>query len=265
MGVQWMKVGSASAEVAVKEEAAVKARHDAQGATWRFFLKEKEEAKITFVDGDLVESEVGLIFAPPRYYEHTLWIGGKGQHYVCPEKTLPDAKYQCPICQAGDFPSLVALFTIIDHRSFTGKGDKVYKDNKRLFVAKTGTMEILAKIAAKRNGLARATFDVSRMGENSPAVGNMFDFIEKNPEEELKAAFMEEVEVQGGAKEIRTVFSVVDYLKEIIFRTPDELAKLGLGNYVDSKPKSGGAPKTGMISPGGTSAIPGKTSFAKDL
>ena len=44
-------------------------------------------------------------------------------------------------------PSLVALFTIIDHRQIQSTKDKtkVYKDTKKLLVAKTQTFELLNK------------------------------------------------------------------------------------------------------------------------
>lgn len=262
MAVSWMKTGAASAKVAEKEQAEAQVRREQQGTTWRFFLKEKEEARITFVDGDLQESEVGLILAPPRYYEHNLQIGGKWGHtFVCPQKTMPEAGYSCPICEAGDRPSLVALFTIIDHREVKGKEDKVYKDNKRLLVAKTVTMELLTKIALKRGGLAGATFDVSRMGDNSAAVGSMFDFLEKNGLAELQAAFTHTVTAKDGSKVVETNFTPVDYEKEIVFRTPDELVKLGVG-----KPIHPGGPG---LNPGGSSksgsVIPGKSQYAKNL
>jgi hypothetical protein len=152
---------------------------------------------------------------------------------VCPEKTSPEAGYKCPICEAGDRPALVALFTIIDHREYKGKGKdgkegKVYKDQKRLLVAKPQSMEILQKVAVKRGGLAGCTFDVSRMGDNSAAIGSMFDFVEKNAIEDLQKVFIEEVE-KDGKKIVQTYFTPIDYGQEIVFRTPEELLKLGVG------------------------------------
>ena len=264
MGVNWMKTGAESAKVAEQDAQEKKAWQEAQGSTWRFFLKEGEEARITFVDGDLVDSEVGKILGPPRYYEHNLQINGKwGNTFVCPEKTMPGSGYHCPICAAGDRASLVALFTIIDHREFKGKNDKVYKDSKRLVVAKPNTMEILTKIALKRGGLAGCTFDVSRMGENSAAIGSIFDFVEKNEINELQAAFTEEIEVNG-KKAVVSKFTPVEYDKEIVFRSPEELVALGVG-----KPVISGA-GTGMVNPGGqpskgSSVLGGKSNYAANL
>ena len=74
--------------------------------------------------------------------------------------------------------------TVIDHSEYTvQKGPnagKVYKNQRRLFVAKEGTLKALNKLAAKpeRNGLAGCTFDVSRGGENTrdPNVGKHVRF-----------------------------------------------------------------------------------------
>lgn len=253
MAVSWMKTGAASAQIAQQEEVAQQHAAESRGKAYRFFIKEKEEAKITFIDGEL--SPDGLLL-PPRYYEHSIQIGGKwGNFFVCPEKTQPEMGYVCPLCAAGDRPSLVALFTIIDHRSFEGKNGKVYSNQKRLLVAKTVTMEILTKIAAKRGGLAGCTFDVSRTGDNSAAVGSMFDFVEKNDVEFLKAQFTMEVEdPKTKAKQVVTYFEPLNYENEIVFRTPEDMLKLGLG-----KPAFAA---TG-VAPSGQKA--GPSSYAKNL
>ena len=200
MAVDWMKTGSDSVAVA-KEQQAAATREDQRGKAWRFFMGKGESGvRITFVDGDLIETEAGLTLAPPRFYEHSLMVNGKVQNYVCPQETVKGQGYKCPICAAGDRPSLVAVFTIIDHRTYQGKPKdgqpgKIYSNQRRLFVAKSLTMEQLVKIAVKRGGLARATFDVERLGDNSAGVGSMFDFVEKNELDQLQAAFTEDVVV----------------------------------------------------------------------
>ena len=61
---------------------------------------------------------------------------------------------------------------------------KVYKNQRKLFVAKETTLKTLQKLASKpeRNGLAGCTFDVSRGPENTnpPGVGSTFDFVMKH-------------------------------------------------------------------------------------
>lgn len=255
MAVNWLKTGADSAKIAQQEEANAQAYKEGKGKLFRFYLKDKEEAKITFIDGDL--SPEGLLL-PPRYYEHSLAINGKwGNFFVCPEKTQPDAGYKCPICESGERPSLVALFTIIDHRVQKSKdGQKVYKDQKRLLVAKTVTMEMLTKIAIKRGGLAGCTFDVTRMGDTSASVGSMFDFGEKNDVTFLRSQFTKETEDPvTKAKKQETYFEAANYEDEVVFRTPDELLKMGMG----SKSFSGPA-----LSPGGANPIT-KSQYADKL
>lgn len=254
MGVSWMKTGAASAQMAEQEKAQQEAQKESQGKLFRFYLKDKEEAKITFVDGDL--NEDGLLL-PPRYYEHSIQLNGKwGNFFVCPDKTMPEAGHKCPICEAGDRPSLVALFTIIDHRSYKSeKTGKTYQHQKRLLVAKSQTMELLTKMAIKRGGLAGCTFDVSRMGEQSAAVGSIFDFVDKNPVEALMKEFQIEIEdPKTKQKFTETYFTPADYEQEIIFRTPEELLKLGVGN----KPVGMG------MNPGGAKPA-GKAGYAANL
>jgi hypothetical protein len=238
MGIAWLKTGTASANLAKQDEAEKALQNEQKGLLWRFGLKDKEEARITFVDGDL--SPEGFL-VPPRYYEHHIQVNGQwGHFFVCPEKTIPEAGHKCPICAQGDKPALVALFTIIDHREFTTKAGKKIKDQKRLLVAKPVSMEMLTKIAVKRGGLAGATFDVTRMGDKSASIGSMFDFVEKNPIAALQATFTEEVEVNG-VKKTQTLFTPADYEKEVVFRTPEELLKAGVGAQQQS----------GLLAPGG--------------
>jgi hypothetical protein len=255
MAVTWMKTGAASAQMAAQEQVAQQQQAESRGRTWRFSIKEGEDAKITFVDGEL--SPDGLLL-PPRYYEHHIQIGGKwGNFFVCPEKTQPEMGYKCPLCEAGDRAALVALFTVIDHRTYQAKNGKEYTNQRRLLVAKTITMEVLTKIAAKRGGLAGCTFDVSRTGENSAAVGSMFDFSEKNDVEFLRQQFTMEVEdPKTKQKTVQTYFVPVDYEQEIVFHTPEEMLKMGLG-------KSQFAGVVGGVSPSGQK--PAGSNYSKQL
>lgn len=254
MTISWLKTGQESQKIAQRDEAEREAYQEGRGKLRRFFLKEKETAKITFVDGNLTQTPEGAFLLPPRFYEHMRQVGPRQyENYVCPEKTDPESGHKCPLCEGGDRPSLVALFTVIDHRAVPSKDNKrVYKDQKRLLVAKPLTMEILTKMAIKRGGLAGCTFEVSRMGENSAAVGSLFEFEEKNEIEKLQAAFVQEVE-EDGKKVVKTYFTPADYEQEIIFRTPEDMLKLGLGK----------APAAaGMASPGGSM---GATDYSSKL
>jgi hypothetical protein len=246
-----MKTGVAGHAAAVQHEAEMTAWREERGQTFRFFLKDKEEARITFIDGDLVESPAGMILGPPRFYEHSLFENGVARHFVCPAKNDPGQGHVCPICESGDRAALVSIFTIIDHRQYKDKNGNVRSNTRKLFVAKPLTMEVLTKTAIKRGGLAGCTYDVSRLGENAPAVGNVFEFVEKNPIEVLQPAFMHEQKIEGQPPKQVTYFLPADYEKEFIFRTPEELQKLGLGKptpYKGPSTSAQAAPKTDYAS-----------------
>jgi hypothetical protein len=224
MAFSFLKTGKASADLASKHQKEQELRKQEQGKMFRFWMKENEEARITFIDGEL--GPEGYL-TPPRYYEHNLYQAGKWNNfYVCPKLTTPDSKDECPICESGDRPALVALFTVIDHRQVMSKDKtKVYKDTKRLLVAKPQTFELLNKHAIKRGGLAGATFDASRIGDKSASVGSMFDFVEKKPVEELKAIYMtEKIDPKTNVKSKVTNFTPANYEHEITYRTGEELA-----------------------------------------
>lgn len=244
MAVTFLKKGAASVKLAETEEVLAEQRKEEQGKMWRFWLKEGEDAKVTFTDGDL-DSEGFLV--PPRFYEHDVMINGKMQHFVCPEKSNPEAGDKCPICESGDRPNLVAVFTILDHREFKSTKDdnKVHKDRQKLLVAKPKSFEMLAKIAHKRGGLAGATFDVSRMGDKAPQIGSMYDFTEKTDIAVLQAKYTVEVkDPKTNTMSKVCNFAPANYEEEIIFRTGDELRKMG----------HWGAKLAGNLNPGGNTA-----------
>lgn len=226
MGISWMKTGQESAELAAAEAAAQEARKAQQGKLYRWNLKVKEDAALTFVDGDL--NEQGFLL-PPRWYEHFVKVAGQWQTHVCPEQTNPGSGQKCPLCEQGDKPSLVAGFTVIDHRSFTGKENKVYTNQRRLFVCKSGSFEMLSKMALKRGGLAGCRFDVSRTGEKVASVGDVFDFDSKKPIEELKAKYTRTYTDKDGKEHTVCDFEPANYEEEIVYRDEMELRKLGFG------------------------------------
>lgn len=251
MAISWMKKGEASARLAKQQAAEAQKQKEEQGKMFRFWLKEGEEASVTFVDGAL--SDDGFLL-PARFWEHNLFLNNQWNNYfVCPEKTNPESGHKCPICESGDKPSLITVFTIIDHRTFKGKNDKVYTNTRKILAAKPITFELLNKIALKRGGLAGCTFDVSRIGDKAAAVGSMFDFTSKEEDlDVLREKYTFTFKDKEDKDQTVTAFEAADYEKEIIYRTEDELRKLGFGN----------APKVQMS--GGGSSAPA-VDYSKDL
>jgi len=203
--MSYLKKGkSASTEVT---KATAQAEERKAGNFWRFWLKEDTEAKITFLDGDLLEDGTidGVVF-----HEHNVKLNGNyGNFYICINEFEA-----CPLCEQGDNPAFCAAFTIIDHRTYKDREGKEHKNQTRLFVCKLDTYKMLQKIATKRGGLAGASFDVSRTGDKSSNVGNMFDFIIKKP--------------------VATVFKkydteVIDYEEAMPYKDGKTMRALGFG------------------------------------
>lgn len=255
MGVNWLQTGASSVMMAQQDQEKRELEKATRPTLWRFFLKDGEtDALITFLDGELITiPNVGQVLAPPRVYEHNLSINGKfGNHFVCPQHTLPQNKYVCPICEAGDQPGLIAVFTIIDHREvFSGDGKKSYKDMKRLFVAPPTVVEQLQQLAVTHGGLTGCVFKVSRIGANSSRVGNVFEFVEKNELAAIQAVFLEEVEVEPGKKVVQTYATPADYQRELPFLTPEDIHKLGVAAYAGAARSFGGSGATSHLKPGG--------------
>lgn len=203
---------AAHAEIKKEDEAAESAKL-LGNRMFRFWMNQGEERKITFLDGELDDNGLLDILS---YKEHGLKVNGRFTQFVC----LEDITGVCPICESGDRASLVGVFTVIDHTPYQiQKGEKagqVVKDQRKLFVAKRGTLKILQKTAQKRDGLAGCTFDVNRTGDKSPQVGDMFEFIEKRSLPELVKAYGEAAQP-------------ADYQKEVPYHPAEELIKLGIG------------------------------------
>lgn len=214
----WMKRGSEAKEALAQEEARVELAKQGKGM-YRFWMPEDSDRKITFLDGDLDEDGVLDVLA---YYEHTLRVNGQFEQFVCTADA--DTTQPCPLCEAGDKPSLVHVLTVIDHTPYTIKSGpnagKTVKDTRKLFVAKRNTIQLLTKIATKRGGLAGCTFDVSRIGDKSPGVGTQFDFVEKFES-------YEDIAEKYGLK-LEEV-APANYEDEIRYLSPEELISLGLG------------------------------------
>lgn len=230
-GLSFLKKGNA-AKVAVDEaEAKAELAKAEYGKAWRFMMKEGTDAQITFLDGEL--DDTGMLDTPV-YWEHSLYQAGTVKNFVCTAEE--DQTQPCPICESGDKPTLVQVFTVIDHRPHTVQSGpnqgKVIPHQRRPFIAKPGTRKLLAKLASKRGGLTGCTFDVSRTGDKSPSVGDQFDFVTKATSyEEIAAKYDLPIEqVQP-----------LDYDDEIRYVEPEELIKAGVGKA----PTGVGYQKTG--------------------
>lgn len=220
----FIKTGAQASQLAAHEEQQREIRKSMAGKTFRFRMKDGEEKRITFLDGDIGED--GMLTAN-AFYEHAIQQGNTWTNICC----VADAETgeECPICKQGTFQSyFAAAFTVIDHSEYTiEKGPnagKTIANTRRLFVCKHDTYKQLTKLAAKRGGLAGCTFDVSRSGAKSPAVGNVFDFHEKIEDgEELMEKY--------GLKEEELM--PLEYEKELTYLTADEMIQAGFGVPVD--------------------------------
>lgn len=222
--LSFLKKGAAAQEAFQAEEARAEMAKQEAGRMWRFWMPDGEDRRITFLDGE-VDAE-GLLDVP-MFHEHTIRVNGNWEHFVCTAEV--DPSQPCPLCEAGDRPSLVGVLTVIDHSEHkVQKGPnagKVIVNTRKLFVAKRNTIKILTKLAVKRGGLAGCTFDVSRTGDKEASVGNQFDFVEKFES-------YDDIAEKYGLK-LEDV-QPANYTEEIKYRSPEELIELGVGKTVKS-------------------------------
>ena len=109
----FLKSGTAAQEALATEEAKAEMAKAEAGKAWRFMLKDGEEKRVTFLDGDLDEN--GML-SDQRFYQHTLFVNGNWMNFVCTSDV--DQSQPCPICAKNDKdsrPSLVGVLSVIDH------------------------------------------------------------------------------------------------------------------------------------------------------
>lgn len=226
----FLKTGAQAKELYEEAEAQAEMRKEMSGRMFRFRMKEGEERRITFLDGDMDDD--GMLSAA-CYYEHTIQHNGGWQNIVCTADSEDGT--ECPICKEGKYPNyFAAALTVLDHTPYKVKNGpnagKIIKNSKMLFVMKLGTYKQLSKLAAKRGGLAGTTWDVMRNNDKDPAVGAQFDFVEKIEDgQELMDKYGLELEQLNPA----------NYAEEIVYVSPEELSKLGIGEPVSKNPVGG--------------------------
>lgn len=200
----------------VQKEAEAEARKAESDLMWRFFFAEGEERTITFLDGELDDDNQLDIRGVE---EHRVKLNGNWRNIVC----TMDSEGFCPACDGGDKPALRGFLTIIDHHPHKiengpRKGE-IINNERKIFAAPISILKKLTAQAIKRGGLTGCTYEVTRSGDKSPAVGSDFEFVEKLDLEDLAEKYG--LDEEG--------VSPANYDEEIVLRTSDELIALGVG------------------------------------
>lgn len=212
----WMLKGTAQQTALQKSDAEYELNKALKDRLYRFWMPPNTERRLTFLDGQPT-ADGGILEAPCSWREHRVPFNGDFENFVC--VASPDQP--CPLCEAGSGAYLAFAFTVIDHTPYTyKKGQKAgqtVERTKRLYVAKPATFKQLQYMSQKNGGLAGLTIDVARMGDDkTPGVGNTFTVVQKNSLAELQGAYGE-------------MAVPADYAKEIVYKSAEELLKLGLG------------------------------------
>lgn len=200
MPAGFLKTGAAAKQAQTEAAAKAEAAKAEAGKLWRFRINadDTSDHRITFLDGSLDEDGALDVV---MWHEHTLQLGGKWKNVPCTAHEEP-----CPICANGENPDLVAGLTVIDHTPFTIKSGpnagKTVQQSKKLFIAKRTTFAALQKLASKKGGLVGTSWDVSRNGEKSAAVGDMFDHVATETLANLKKTYGELAEPANMAEEL---------------------------------------------------------------
>ena len=263
----WLLSGDTAQEVANEHQAAADERKADRDKSWRFYLKPESEARIFFLNGDLVTEGLQKgSFDIASVEEHAVRRDGSKvpKFYVCVSRTET-----CPLCESGNFAAFVGLFAIIDTKKFTNREGKVYQNKKKILAAKGQSIKKLAKKAQMAGGsLVGVVMDVSRSDSRSATVGDEFDIVGTFPLEALGKKVDPKnweavIAIPDWAHEL-TYLSAAEMREKFHFDTPsgpgyqtqsEEPAYAGGTYYDDELPiPSGDAGGTAGAPMGGTSA-----------
>jgi len=222
----WMRRGKSAEKLYEKEEQRIQAD---RAQFFRFRMDDGDTTRITFLTGELDED--GILDCPV-FPEHRLFNGRRPRFVVCLDHG--DEPQRCPLCEAGNRPSNVALFLIVDHTKGKSRAGKTFHHQLRILAAKPQTKKKLQLKAKKLGGLAGYTFEVSRTGDRSPSVGDDFEAVgdRKSLETIAKAVAKAKADdVEGRKKVYKSIMESVppDWPKQSEFLTEKQMIAAGLG------------------------------------
>lgn len=211
----WYQTGKEGNEKASQVDAQAKARRDARGPM-RFRLNNDSAAKVTFVD------------TPSFFFsEHNLNLNNSWNNFFTCLSDFDD----CPPCADGDNASYVVVGTVIDHSEYAAKDGTVYKDQKKLFVAKGKARQNLLRQISRRDGdLAFKLYEIFR-GSNPTecGTGETLEFLKEISKASLKKYIKKQWDKEGKEykeKELEEFLLPFDYTKIFAPKSPEELRKI---------------------------------------
>lgn len=143
------------------------------GSIWRYFMKAGETRTVLVLTDD-----------PPIIEEHNLKINGKfGNTFTC----LKNLKQACPLCDAGDRPSTVGFYLVLDRTGYTSKKGEKVTDQLRVLPAKFKSLKAFKKFSQKYGGLRGCEFEVERSDGEAASIGDSWIKEGKLSEAEITA------------------------------------------------------------------------------
>jgi len=142
----------------------------------RFWLKEKEESKIMFLDTEAFYCSI-----------HQIKFKDSWNNFI----TCTDEFKPCPLCEDGKTATFVGHYSIIEFKPYVNKKGETVEYSKCLFPAKSSTIEILYDLAKKYKNLTYLIFKVKRY-KDAPNCGGTFELLGKMKDTQL-SSFKKEV------------------------------------------------------------------------
>jgi len=207
--MSWFKQGEEGEKFLQEEKERRQKQAEASNniKNWRFKLAKDVTGQVVFLD------DLYFFFSEHQFYAN--------DSYYNYETCIDDIEGECPLCENGNRPSIVAVTTIIDFTQHKKKdGTFTDKPTKKPMVLKQGGTERLLKRQKKLGGLTYRKFEVYRSSDpKGEATGTDIDYEKEVDVEDLKKFAPEGVDPNEWIKPF-------DYAEMFQPKTAPELRKI---------------------------------------
>jgi hypothetical protein len=105
------------------------------------------------------------------FQEHTVQNGKRWEQFTC------SGPATCPLCQSGDKPYFVTLFTVIEMTEWVDARGQTHKNEKKIHALKSEAALVLMNKKERWGGLKGKGVYLTRKGDKDPSSGSDFELM----------------------------------------------------------------------------------------
>jgi len=157
--MSWHSTGKSVVEQAAK----VQEEQRKNKAPYRFKLKPNSSSTVIYLDDE------GFSFQ-----EHSIQHGQKWEQWTCSGPST------CPLCQSGNKPYHITVFSVIDTTRWTDQRGQLHQNEKKIHALKADSALALMNKKERWGGLKGKAVLISRKGDKDAGAGSDFELMLKD-------------------------------------------------------------------------------------